>query len=87
MIMGGSRIAVRTAQYVPDYMQVKIVENNLPRCKPPYGTAGRQNHDYKRRRARHGLTGGRRAGQHRRRCGPHRKLRDEHPCLPRRQNG
>ncbi|MBR6433078.1 MAG: Trk system potassium transporter TrkA [Bacteroides sp.] len=31
-IMGGSRIAVRTAQYVPDYMQVKIVENNLPRC-------------------------------------------------------
>mgnify|MGYP000535605466 CR=1 FL=1 len=23
MIMGGSRIAVRTAQYVPDYMQVK----------------------------------------------------------------
>ena len=32
MIMGGSRIAVRTAQYVPDYMQVKIVENNLPRC-------------------------------------------------------
>ena len=25
MIMGGSRIAVRTAQYVPDYMQVKIV--------------------------------------------------------------
>ena len=32
MIMGGSRIAVRTAQYVPDYMQVKIVENDLPRC-------------------------------------------------------
>ena len=27
MIMGGSRIAVRTAQYVPDYMQVKIVDN------------------------------------------------------------
>lgn len=32
MVMGGSRIAVRTAQYVPDYMQVKIVENDLPRC-------------------------------------------------------
>ncbi len=32
MIMGGSRIAVRTAQYVPDYMQVKIVENDLNRC-------------------------------------------------------
>lgn len=26
MIMGGSRIAVRTTQYVPDYMQVKIIE-------------------------------------------------------------
>ena len=32
MIMGGSRIAVRTAQYVPDYMQVKIVDNALNRC-------------------------------------------------------
>ncbi len=32
MIMGGSRIAVRAAQYVPDYMQVKIVENDLARC-------------------------------------------------------
>ncbi len=32
MIMGGSRIAVRTAQYVPDYMQVKIVEKDLTRC-------------------------------------------------------
>ena len=32
MIMGGSRIAVRTAQYVPDYMQVKIVDNDLGRC-------------------------------------------------------
>ena len=32
MIMGGSRIAVRTAQYVPDYMQVKIVDNDLNRC-------------------------------------------------------
>lgn len=32
MIMGGSRIAVRTAQYVPDYMKVKIIENNIERC-------------------------------------------------------
>lgn len=32
MIMGGSRIAVRTAQFAPDYMQVKIIENNLSRC-------------------------------------------------------
>ena len=32
VIMGGSRIAVRTAQYVPDYMQVKIVDNDLNRC-------------------------------------------------------
>ena len=32
MIMGGSRIAVRTAQYVPDYMQVKIVDNAINRC-------------------------------------------------------
>lgn len=32
MIMGGSRIAVRTAQYVPDYMQVKIIENDYARC-------------------------------------------------------
>ena len=32
MIMGGRRIAVRTAQYVPDYMQVKIVDNDINRC-------------------------------------------------------
>ena len=32
MIMGGSRIAVRTAQNVPDYMTVKIVENDFNRC-------------------------------------------------------
>ena len=32
MIMGGSRIAVRTAQYVPEYMQVKIVDNDINRC-------------------------------------------------------
>ena len=29
MIMGGSRIAVRTTQYVPEYMQVKIIENDI----------------------------------------------------------
>ena len=32
MIMGGSRISVRTAQYVPDYMEVKIIENDINRC-------------------------------------------------------
>lgn len=32
MIMGGSRIGVRTAQYVPDYMQVKIIEMDMHRC-------------------------------------------------------
>lgn len=32
MIMGGGRIAVRTSQYVPDYMQVKIIENDFNRC-------------------------------------------------------
>ncbi|MDL2291607.1 Trk system potassium transporter TrkA [Bacteroides sp. OttesenSCG-928-F21] len=32
MIMGGSRIAVRTAQYVPDYMRVKIIEQDINRC-------------------------------------------------------
>lgn len=32
MIMGGSRIAIRTAQYVPEYMRVKIIENDLERC-------------------------------------------------------
>ncbi len=32
MIMGGSRIAVRTAQIIPDYMQVKIIDNDLARC-------------------------------------------------------
>ncbi len=32
MIMGGSRIAVRTAQYIPDSIQVKIVDNDLNRC-------------------------------------------------------
>ena len=32
MIMGGGRIAVRTAQLMPDSMQAKIVENDLARC-------------------------------------------------------
>jgi K+ transport systems, NAD-binding component len=32
MIMGGSRIAVRTAQYAPEYMKMKIVENDAARC-------------------------------------------------------
>jgi trk system potassium uptake protein TrkA len=32
MIMGGSRIAVRTAQYVPDDMKVKIIESRIERC-------------------------------------------------------
>lgn len=32
MIMGGSRISVRTSQYAPDYMQIKIIESNLDRC-------------------------------------------------------
>ena len=32
MIMGGSRIAVRTSQYIPEYMQIKIIESDLERC-------------------------------------------------------
>lgn len=32
MIMGGSRIAVRATQYMPDYMKVKIIESNMSRC-------------------------------------------------------
>jgi trk system potassium uptake protein TrkA len=32
MIMGGSRIAVRASQYMPDYMQLKIVESDIARC-------------------------------------------------------
>ncbi|MGL4520192.1 MAG: Trk system potassium transporter TrkA [Phocaeicola sp.] len=32
MIMGGSRIAVRMTQCMPDYMQVKIIESDLKRC-------------------------------------------------------
>ncbi len=32
IIMGGSRIAVRTAQLVPDYMNLKIIESDINRC-------------------------------------------------------
>ena len=32
MIMGGSRIAVRASQYIPDSIQVKIIESNIDRC-------------------------------------------------------
>ncbi len=32
MIMGGSRIAVRTSQYLPDYMRLKIIERDINRC-------------------------------------------------------
>ena len=32
MIMGGSRIAVRASQYVPEYMNIKIIENDINRC-------------------------------------------------------
>ena len=33
IIMGGSRIAVRTAQLMPDYMNLKIIESDLERCE------------------------------------------------------
>ncbi len=32
IIMGGSRIAVRTAQFAPDYMKIKIIETDINRC-------------------------------------------------------
>ncbi|MBR6538722.1 MAG: Trk system potassium transporter TrkA, partial [Bacteroides sp.] len=32
MIMGGSRISVRATQYMPEDIQVKIIENDLNRC-------------------------------------------------------
>ena len=32
IIMGGSRIAVRAAQMLPDYMNLKIIESSLTRC-------------------------------------------------------
>lgn len=32
IIMGGSRIAIRASQYIPDYMQVKIIETDLNKC-------------------------------------------------------
>ena len=47
MIMGGSRIAVRTAQYVPDYMQVKIVDNDLNRCNRLTELLDEQDNDYR----------------------------------------
>ncbi len=31
-IMGGSRIAVRTVQYMPEYMRTKIIESDFNRC-------------------------------------------------------
>ena len=33
IIMGGSRIAVRTAQLMPDYMNLKIIESDMERCE------------------------------------------------------
>ena len=33
IIMGGSRIAVRTAQLMPDYMKLKIIESDMERCE------------------------------------------------------
>ena len=32
IIMGGSRIAVRTAQLMPDYMNLKIIESDMAKC-------------------------------------------------------
>lgn len=32
IIMGGSRIAARTAQYAPDYINIKIIESDIERC-------------------------------------------------------
>lgn len=32
IIMGGSRIAVRTVQIIPEYMRTKIIENDINRC-------------------------------------------------------
>ena len=32
IIMGGSRIAARTAEYSPDYMNIKIIESDIERC-------------------------------------------------------
>ena len=32
IIMGGSRIAVHTAQLMPDYMNLKIIESDMDRC-------------------------------------------------------
>lgn len=32
IIMGGSRISARTAQYAPEYMNIKILDTNIERC-------------------------------------------------------
>lgn len=32
IIMGGSRIAARTAQYAPDYINIKIIEKDINKC-------------------------------------------------------
>lgn len=52
--MGGSRIAVRTAQYVPDYMQCENCRQRPQPLQPPDRITGRSYHDYQRRRPRYG---------------------------------
>mgnify|MGYP000582790865 CR=1 FL=1 len=65
MIMGGSRIAVRTTQYVPDYMQVKIIENDINRCNRLTEAVDEKSNDYQRRWAGYGFTHGRRIKEYR----------------------
>ena len=69
MIMGGSRIAVRTSQYAPDYMKIKIIENNTER------------YDYQWRRTGYGTALGRRAEKHGSVCRLDRQLGNKHPGL------
>ncbi|MDR1810028.1 MAG: Trk system potassium transporter TrkA [Prevotella sp.] len=33
MIMGGSRIAIRTTQYLPDFMNIKLLESDKEKCR------------------------------------------------------
>ena len=33
MIMGGSRIAIRTSQYLPDHMNIKLLESDKEKCR------------------------------------------------------
>jgi trk system potassium uptake protein TrkA len=33
MIMGGSRIAIRTTQYLPDYIKIKLLESDKEKCQ------------------------------------------------------